>query len=303
MNLREIETFLRVVSEGNYSQAALFLEITQPTVTARIANLERFVGQRLFERRGNRSHLTPAGQALLPYAEQIASTALEAQRALGAGKASVQAQPLRIGCNTTASCALVPEIIKRFRVTNPRTPLSLEVNRTVGLMPLLMDSTIEVAFVNPQLSHYLTQSLFERTCPSVLVAAPDDPIAGESVNAVDLLGQPFVTYTFGHAEQEMRRIGSMLGERLTSVFETNSVFVVRSLVKEGVGVSFLPADAVVDDLARGSLSEVKINDFTPQPWQMALVRWRRKALSPAATAFVEAARSSPASAPAQGPHP
>lgn len=291
MNLREVETFLRVVSEGSYSQAALSLDITQPTVTARIANLERHFGQRLFERRGNRSHLTSAGQALLPYAEQMLSTALQAQSSLDSDEIGEQAQVLRIGCNTTASCAVVPEAIRRFRTTNPFTPISLEVNRTVGLMPLLMDSTIEVAFVNPQLSHYLAQSLFDRYCRSVLVTHPDNAVAGTTVDAAALLEQPFVTYTFGPAEQEMRRISSMLGERLTTVFETNSVFVVRALIKDGMGMSFLPEDAVAGELARGALSQVKIEGFDPQPWRMSLVRWRRKALSPAAAAFVRAARA------------
>src|SRR5438270_6975136 len=74
----QLETFLRIVQVGSFSDAALTLDVSQPTVSGRIRSLEQAVGGELFVRRGGRVRLTPQGEAFRRHA-------LEAVEALDAG--------------------------------------------------------------------------------------------------------------------------------------------------------------------------------------------------------------------------
>jgi len=71
MDFGQIEAFSQVASHSSFSRAAEMLQLTQPSITARIQALERELGEELFERGGRGVKLTDAGRVFLPYAEQI----------------------------------------------------------------------------------------------------------------------------------------------------------------------------------------------------------------------------------------
>ena len=72
ITMKMLRTFLAVASEGSFMGAGARQALTQPTVSIRIATLEKAVGARLFERsvRG-RVRLTRTGQGLLPRAQAV----------------------------------------------------------------------------------------------------------------------------------------------------------------------------------------------------------------------------------------
>ena len=76
MNTEYLKTFLTLAETGSFSKTAKDHVVVQSTVSSRIRELEKEIGQRLFIRNHNYAELTLAGKALLEYAEQI--VALEA---------------------------------------------------------------------------------------------------------------------------------------------------------------------------------------------------------------------------------
>ena len=96
MNMTNIHTFLRVVYSSSLTQAANELFVSQPTVTARLQQLEEEVGSVLIHRgKGVRAvELTPQGKAFLPLAERWAALDTETSQFL-----AQQVQlPLSIAC-------------------------------------------------------------------------------------------------------------------------------------------------------------------------------------------------------------
>ena len=71
-NLHEITVFITVAQSASFSQAARRLHLSQPAVSQIIHSLESQFGTRLFDRQGRAIHLTPAGEALLPVALDLA---------------------------------------------------------------------------------------------------------------------------------------------------------------------------------------------------------------------------------------
>ncbi|MER5640315.1 LysR family transcriptional regulator [Kitasatospora sp. NPDC002227] len=82
MDIRQLTTFQKAATLLSFSRAAAELNYSQSSVTSQIKSLETTLGVALFERLAGRSVLlTPAGQRLLPYAEQLLALADEARRA------------------------------------------------------------------------------------------------------------------------------------------------------------------------------------------------------------------------------
>src|SRR5260370_21271613 len=71
MELNEIEAFVTITRAGSFTRAATVLCISQPAISRRVELLERELGAPLFERLSTGVRLTEAGQAFLPYAQQV----------------------------------------------------------------------------------------------------------------------------------------------------------------------------------------------------------------------------------------
>ena len=63
------------------------------------------------------------------------------------------------------------------------------------------------------------------------------------------------------------------------------------LLRRGLGVTVLPALAIWDELARGELVGIRVRDATLPAYEVALVQWSGRTLTPAATAFAEMVRA------------
>ena len=82
MELRQLEYFVAVADEANFTRAAAALHVTQPGVSAQIRRLERELGQDLLDRAARTVSLTEAGAAALPYARAALAAAAGVQLAV-----------------------------------------------------------------------------------------------------------------------------------------------------------------------------------------------------------------------------
>src|SRR5512141_1770237 len=86
MELRQLRYFVAVAEQGNISQAAKRIYLTQPALSRQIKLLEDEIGQCLLERQAHSIRLTPAGETLLREARvllQQAEQMIERVRAAG----------------------------------------------------------------------------------------------------------------------------------------------------------------------------------------------------------------------------
>jgi DNA-binding transcriptional LysR family regulator len=292
MQLAQLEAFLKVAWEGSFTRAALALNVAQSSVSARISALEKDLGEKLLMRLGSRVELTPAGRALLPYAEEMTNMMLRAREGVRtASRLSHEAVCLRIGSNGSSSLALVPKVINEFHRLRPDVRIVIEVDRTSGLMPQLMEGAISLAFVNPHLTHPLTEVLWSRRVPCLLVGRAGRWRPHSKVRIADLRKERFVTYTLGPALEATQRLNSLLDQCLRISVESSSTHLVRTAIGAGLGIGFLPLDAVEREINDGSLAEICLADFEAEPWDVVLVRWRGKPVSAVTDKFVEMLRS------------
>ena len=111
MELRNLNTFLRITQLGSFTKAAKELGYATSTITAQIQQLEEEIGTPLFERMGRKNVLTPAGQELIPYAQQMAQLSQQIEY-LGDPKQREIRGTLRIGIVESILHSLLLPLLK-----------------------------------------------------------------------------------------------------------------------------------------------------------------------------------------------
>ena len=71
-----LKVFMEVARQKSFTKAAAALGVTQPAISQNIAELEKGLGVRLFDRLKGETVLTPEGEVFSSYAERLLSTAL-----------------------------------------------------------------------------------------------------------------------------------------------------------------------------------------------------------------------------------
>ncbi|AKU18421.1 LysR family transcriptional regulator [Luteipulveratus mongoliensis] len=136
-----LRTFLVVADEGTVTAAARRLFISQPALSGQVRRLERAVGLTLFERRPTGVHLTDAGRAFLPYAEQSLA-ALEqgvAEAAAAAGQGTLRIDVLDAALTTPQ------RVIARLRERLPQVTLEISDRGAIEQVRRLRAGALDLA--------------------------------------------------------------------------------------------------------------------------------------------------------------
>src|SRR5262245_24643763 len=117
MELRQLEYFVAVAEEANFTRAAQRVHVAQPAVSAQIARLERELGQPLFDRSRRAVRLTAAGEAALPFARQALRAVADVSTAVDEVGELVRGS-VTIG-TVTAHNVDMPELLAAFHTAHP----------------------------------------------------------------------------------------------------------------------------------------------------------------------------------------
>ena len=145
MNLKQLEAFVRVAETKSFSAAAKQLYLTQPTVSAHIASLERELNTCLLVRNTKGVALSESGKELYAYAEQMLELEQKIRDRFGlTGKQS--GSVLRIAASTIPSQYLLPDIMAQFRREYPEEQLKLFETDSEGVVEMIRSHKADVGF-------------------------------------------------------------------------------------------------------------------------------------------------------------
>src|SRR5262245_50165983 len=112
-SLPYLETFLTAAGLSNFTEAGKALGLSQAAVSQRVQALEKALNTSLFERRGGRVFLTPAGKSLHTYAERILVLHREARREITGRDVAVETE-LLIAASSIPGEHLLPDLLSGF---------------------------------------------------------------------------------------------------------------------------------------------------------------------------------------------
>src|SRR3954468_13311221 len=145
MDFRRLELFLSVVDEGGMTRAAEARDVSQPSVSQAVRELEAELGTPLFHRTGRTVVLTAAGEALVGPARQ-ALRDVETGRAAGEAVAGLEGGRLDLGALPTLAIDPLAPLVGQFRRAPPRVTIALaDPPDTGSLEELVVTGACEVA--------------------------------------------------------------------------------------------------------------------------------------------------------------
>jgi len=261
MDLYQLEAFLAVAQERSFSRAALRLHRTQSAISQTIGKLEELVGEKVFERSSRDATLTAAGLVLLQYAEELLNLRERAREAISELR-SLHEGKLMVAANEFTSLCLLPALHLYHRM---HPSIKIQVQRSFsGEIPrqiLMHQVEFGVLSFKPE-DDQLSSTIFYRD-ELVFVVYPGHSLAAaEKVSIHDLAGESFVAHNVP-SPLRIKVIEAFKKTRTTLHMDVElpTLSSIKEFVRMGNGVALMPRMCVDDELQRGELVAVSVDEL------------------------------------------
>ena len=242
MELRQLEYFVAVAEEANFTRAAKRVHVAQPGVSAQVRLLEHELGQALFDRSGRQVRLTKAGAAVLPYARAALDAVAGARFAID-DLTGLMAGKVAVGMVISCSLPDLPELLAEFHQRHPGIEITLSEANSDVLLEALRNKRLDLALVG--LASAPPQPIkMQVVRDEALVAAvsKEDVLAlRTSVTLPALRDRPLISLSAGTGlRAALDRGCAIAGFRPQIAFEATNLNVLAQLAGRGLGVAILP---------------------------------------------------------------
>lgn len=290
MDIRGLEVFLSVAKHLNYTRAGEEVNLSQPSVSVRIRQLETELGVKLFEQLGKKVTLTEAGALLVPHARRVMTAITDAKQSMEEWQ-GLERGSIRIGGSTTPGMYLIPKIIASFKKRYPKIEVYLGIRDTRQVEEGVIRNEFDFGFVGGHLAGDEVEVESWLTDHLVLIAAPNHRFARKRyVTRHHLRQESFILREPGSATRaSIMNYLEKSGLKLTTM-EMENPESVKKAVQSGLGIAFISRFAVETELKAKTLTTVRVRDLVIAR-ELKIVYRRDKHQSPAARAFIEIARN------------
>lgn len=257
MNLVCFKTFLIVCELGNFTEAAKYLYVPQPTISNRMKSLEQDLGQELFMKgsRGKRTaQLTEAGETFYPYAKQIIESIDIVKEKINT---SSRQTLLKVGSSVPPTHPLIFYYLKE--IEHLRNFISIDViDKNSEVMNLLTDKSLDLAFVSTPIADKDLECQEINSDEIELIVSPHHPLASMDIidNLAALENKQVVMYTPFNKHLEQSNLVSIKYQRQLT---TNSFDFIQKLILYHNWISFMPSQMINNEIERGYLVNIPIH--------------------------------------------
>ncbi len=291
MEIRNLTTFLQVVSIKNFTQAARALGYSQSNVSAQIQQLEREVGAPLFNRIGRQVTLTQYGEELIPYAQKIVSTALLMENFLK--EKNSLGGTIRIGMVESLYELLFESSLLRYHQQYPNVHVELIVDDTAALKTGMQTGVLDFAcLIAEPLPKTQWQTWYSRPEEIAVIAHPDNPLSRKSsILLSDLKDEEFILMELT-APYIIMFQNAITAKHITlhPFLTLQSADTATRLVSKGNFISVLPLYTVAQAVKRGEVVILPVADFQESSY-VQMVLHANKVMTPQIEGFLQEIRT------------
>lgn len=261
MDTNQLETFLAIADFRNFSKTAEYLNITQPTVTARIKNLENELNCKLFEREGKYITLSKEGEIFLEYANSILTYMNHSIEATMSSKYP----SIKIGIAPGFSYSFITELIHSIKsIENINTNI-IEGDNSTQLNELIQEGKLDLVFTRNIISHspnLISEFLFDDKV--VLICGKNHHLANKKEMTIeDLEGETLFWY------RRNTPLLSPVEKKLIGIpnikhIEVGNNEMLKKVISNGLGVG-ITLLLGMDELDLQTLCVKKVKEFNEIP--------------------------------------
>jgi len=260
-----LRSLIKIVETGSFTKAAEQLSLSQPAVSQHIRQLEDALGVRIFEHAHNKFHLTPQGEIVVKYARQMASLDRKMKQALENEREQIRS--LTVGITHTAQSSAIIEALAAYVSKFDGLNLKILTNTTDNLYAMLKSYELDFAFIEGKSSDpSLGYMLLDTDC-LVLAVPPSHPLARQSTITIQQLMKERLILRLRGSNTRNLFAASLESQNLSIddfniAMEIDSVASIKDLVRRGFGVSVLAKSACMDELRKGKLAVLTIENLS-----------------------------------------
>lgn len=238
MELSDLKIFVAVVREGGITRAAEKLHRVQSNVTTRVRQLEDKLNTKLFDRRGKRLVLTPAGRTLLDYADRLLALASETEAAVQGGRPR---GVFRLGSMESTAAVRLPAPLSIYAQKFPDVVLELRTGNPTQLANALLAGEIDAALVAEPIAEARFDSIVAFEEEPVIVTSTEHPPIDREGNV------PGTMIVFEHGCPHRRRLEewyALRDEMPERTIELGSYHAMLGCVLTGMGAALVPKSVI-----------------------------------------------------------
>jgi DNA-binding transcriptional LysR family regulator len=286
VELHPLKVFLAVATEKSFSRAAEKMLRTQPAISLAVQRLETELAEQLIDRSGKELLLTDAGKIVVEFARRFENLERELENALAELRDNYAGR-LVIGANESTSLYLLKHI-ETYRKDYPKVKVQVRRSLSSKIPTQLIDGDLELGVISydPDDDRIYSQVIY-RDHLSFVVSPQHRYSDKSSISIRDLSGETMIAHNVSSPYRDaVLKVFARHRVGLDLSVEMPTVETIRRMVQEDEGVAFLPHLCVEQDLAQGTLREVKVDEVQILR-EIRLAYPAKRALSHAAKAFLK----------------
>jgi DNA-binding transcriptional LysR family regulator len=290
MELRTLRYFLTVAQEGNITNAAKRLHVTQPTLSRQLADLEKGLGRQLYTRGHAGIELTEHGTMLLAYAESIVDLADKAELDIKLPAKTVSGS-VHIAAGETKAMGIITRAMMRVRGEYPGIDFQMYSGTTADLMDGLVRGQYDF-LLECDMQPHVNMNVIELPDPDVwgVVCLRSDPLAGlDSVRPQDVADRKLITSRQGTKVGPLHEWLGDLADKVDVVATYSLGMNAKWLIRGGFGVA-LAYDEILTSEAAGGASDLVFVPLEPRVESRHGLVWRKALPTRQAQVFLDEVR-------------
>lgn len=265
MNTELLKTFLTIVQTGSFTKAAQQLYVVQSTVSNRMKELEKEIGQPLLVRSGLLAELTPYGKAFLPYAKKILELESLAYAAIVSKDQFVE--HLNIGTVFYQYETLISRKLSGFCAAYPRYSIQIRPDVSATVNARVYNGSLDFAYTHHYLNHPRCYCQQIGEDDMLFVTNGHNTTFAKGINSEDIKKLPIVyssyldasTYEWLFSKHHVFPLDITVGN------------LVIPFIKSGDYYSFLPRKLIETELLSETLMAIPVMDKDLPPLKTYLL--------------------------------
>ena len=249
MDLRQLEIIRAIADTGSFTAAGEKLHVSQSAISRQILLLEDELGEPVFHRIGRRIRITPAGESLLQLSHRVFQDLQDTVSAISDKRESLRGT-LRLVGGMTVCLYVFPSLLAEVRRVHPHLDLKVTVGSAERSITMLRSGAGDLGMLTlpVEASDLVSVPVLEEEL--FLITYLTHPLAKKKTIApADLDKQPFVLFETGSITRRLVE-EFFARERIAPqiIMETENVEIIKAMVRNGLGISIIPWQAVAADV-------------------------------------------------------
>ncbi|WP_110457961.1 LysR substrate-binding domain-containing protein [Shewanella algidipiscicola] len=262
ITLKQLMIFEAVARSGQVARAAELVNLSAPATSMALAELEKQLDTRLFERVGNRLRLNAQGSLLLPLATEALQKVEQIEQLFSSPEATLSGT-LNVAASSTIGNYLLAKSAVAFCQQFTSSMVDLNITNTQAVIKAVLEFSVEVGFIEGQCLDSRIKVEAWHKDKLLVFCHSAHPLAGQQVEPEQVRGQHWVMRESGSGTRDyFINAANMLDLQPIEKFSFSTPDAIKQAVRQGAGLAVLSELTLEKELNRKELAVIEVNGLT-----------------------------------------